>query len=116
MKINFFPTLISVLGAALLAYLFYTMAGEDSPMRKELLISGFVATILCLQCGIGICWGDSRRQANVFAVSVFFFIVFVAEICCFAYWGSTPAWLVITTGLLALLYLLILYGITKAKM
>lgn len=116
MKIKFFPTLISILGAVLLAYLFYTMAGKNSSIRKDLLVSCFVATILCLQCGIGVWWGDSHRQSNVFATSFFFLIVFIVEFFCFAYWGTNTAWLIITTGLFAFLYLLILYGITKAKM
>ena len=116
MKIKLFPTLISFMGAALLSYLFYTIAGKDCPMRKELLILGFSATLLCLQCSIGVWWGDSRRHTNIIAISMFFFIIFVTGFCCFALCGSDPAWLIITVGGGTLLYILILYGITKVKM
>ena len=116
MKINIIPTLITVIAAALLAYLFYTISGAEEQMLKALAISGFVSTGICLECGIGLSFEDSHHTVNSFAISIFFFIVFIVEHCCFAVWGTSQSWLIITTGLLLVLYLLIFYGISKAKM
>lgn len=116
MKVNFVPTLISLIGAVLLAYLFYTMADKENQFLNTLAISGFVSVASCLECGLGIYWGSPHRQANVFAVSLVFFFIFIAEHCCFAIWGNEIPWLVIATGLILLIYILIIYGITKAKM
>lgn len=116
MKVNIVLTLISLIGAALLAYMFYAMADQESKLLNALAISGFVSVVSCLECGLGISWGSPHRQANAFAVSLVFFFIFIAEHCCFAIWGNEIPWLVIATGLILLMYILIIYGITKAKM
>lgn len=116
MKINIVPTLITLIAAALLGYLFYTLSEAEEQMLKALAISGFASIFICLECGIGISFKDSHHSVNSFATSLFFLVVFIAEHCCFAVWGTSQAWLIITTGLLMVLYLLIYYGISKAKM
>ena len=116
MKINIIPTLITLVIAVLLAYLFYTLSDAEDHMLKALAISGFISTCICLECGIGLSFNDAHHTANSFAISLVFFVVFIAEHCCFAAWGTNSAWVIITTGLLLMLYLLIIYGISKAKM
>ncbi len=116
MKINIIPTFISVIAAALLSYLFYSISGAEETMLKALAISGFISTGFCLECGIGISFVDSRPTVSSFAISMFFFLVFIVEHCCFAIWGISESWLIITTGLLLVVYLLLYYGISKAKM
>lgn len=116
MKINIIPTLIVFVAAALLAYLFYTISNAEEQMLKALAVSGFVSIGICLECGIGISFKDSHHTANSFASSIFFLIVFVVEHCCFAIWGTSQEWLIITSGLLLVLFLLVYYGISKTKM
>lgn len=116
MKINIIPTFITFITAALFAYLFYTLSDADGQMLKILAISGFVSIVICMECGIGISFEDSHHTVNSFSTSMFFLIIFIVEHCCFALWGTSQAWLIITTGLLLVLYLLIFYGISKAKM
>ena len=47
MKINIIPTLITLVIAALLAYLFYTLSDAEDHMLKALAISGFISTCIC---------------------------------------------------------------------
>lgn len=116
MKINIVSTLITLIAAALLGYLFYTLSEAEEQMLKALAISGFASIFICLECGIGISFKDSHHTVNSFATSLFFLVIFIVEHCCFAVWGTSQAWLIITTGLLMVLYLIIFYGISKAKM
>ena len=116
MKVNIVLTFISLIGAALLALLFYAMSDRGSQYLNALAISGFVSIASCLECGLGISWDSRHRQANAFAVSLVFFFIFIAEHCCFAIWGKALPWLIIATGFILLIYILIIYGITKAKM
>lgn len=116
MKINIIPTFLTFITAALFAYLFYTLSDAEELMLKTLAISGFASIAICLECGIGISFEDSHHTVNSFAISAFFFVVFIIEHCCFAAWGTSQAWLIITSGLLLVLYLLIFYGISKSKM
>ena len=116
MKININPSLIVLIAAALLAFLFYTLSDAEEQMLKALAISGFVSIGVCLECGIGLSFKDSHHTANSFATSLFFLIVFIVEHCCFAAWGTNRDWLIITSGLLLVLYLLVYYGISKSKM
>lgn len=116
MKINIIPSLIVLMAAALLAYLFYTMSDAEEQMLKALAISGFVSVGICLECGIGLSFKDSHHTVNNFAISIFFLIVFIVEHCCFAACGTKCELLFITSGLLLVLYLLVYYGISKTKM
>ncbi|MCQ2233859.1 MAG: hypothetical protein MJZ24_03840 [Paludibacteraceae bacterium] len=116
MKINIIPSMIVLMVSVLLAYLFYTISDAEEQMLKALAISGFVSIGICLECGIGLSFNDSHHTANSFATSIFFLIVFIVEHCCFAAWGTNHEWLIITTGLLLVLYLFVYYGISKTKM
>lgn len=116
MKINIIPSLIVLIVAALLAFLFYTLSDAEEQMLKALAISGFVTVGVCLECGIGLSFKDSQHTVNSFATSIFFLIVFIVEHCCFAAWGTSWEWLFITSGLLLAFYFLVYYGISKTKM
>lgn len=116
MKVNIILTAISLFGAALLGFLFYNIADPESNLINAVAISGFVTAATCLECGLGISWDSTHRKANALVTSFAFLVFFVIEHCCFAAWGSSLAWLVILTGLALLFYLLVIYGISKAKM
>ncbi len=116
MKPNIILSLISIIAAALFAFLFYLLSDEKGNMLKALAISGFITMACCLEGGIGLSWKDKKHQVNALAASFLFFLIFLVEHCCFAVWGDTPAWLVITSGLLLMLYTMIMYGIKNAKM
>lgn len=116
MKINVVPTVIIVLAALLLGYLFYTISSAEEQMLYALGVSGFVTTTVTMLGGFGISFGDSHYTVNTFALSLFFLLVFVVEHVCFAIWGTSMPALVITTGLTLVVYLLAFYGVTKAKM
>lgn len=116
MKIKIIPSFITLVFAVLFAYFFYTLSDASDQMLKALAISGFISTGICLECGIGLSFTDSHHTANSFAISLAFLVLFIVEHCCFAAWSTSIAWLIITTGVLLALYLLITYGINKAKM
>ena len=115
MKINIIPTLIVLTMSVLLAYLFFIMSDAGEQMPKALAISGFASTVICLEFGFGLSFKKAGRQVNNFAVSLLFFFLFVVEHCCFAVWGTDISWLVVATGLLLVLYLLLIYSINKIK-
>lgn len=116
MKINIIPSLIVLMAASLLAYLFYSMSDAEEQMLNALAISGFVSTGICLECGMGLSFKDSHHTVNSFATSFFFLILFIVEHCCFAIWGTSREWLIIASGLLLVVYLLVYYAISKTKM
>lgn len=116
MKVNVILSVISLIGAALLSFLFYTIAAPESQLLYAVAISGFVTAATCLECGLGISWDSTHRKANAFVTSLAFLAFFVIEHCCFAAWGESLSWLVILTGFALLVYLLIIYGISNAKM
>ena len=115
MKINVVLTTISVLAAALLGYLYYTLSSGESEYMNTLAISGSFSAILSLECGLGISWKSSHYQVNIYATSILFLIFFIIEHCCFAIWTTQPSWIIITTGLLSVIYILITYSIIKSK-
>ena len=116
MKPNVVLSLISFVSAALLAYLFYSIADEESKLLNALAISGFISLAICLELGLGVEWENARYKVNAFAVSILFLITFIVEHCCFAIWGTNQSFLIITTGLLLLIYILIIYAISKTKL
>lgn len=116
MKINIIPSIIVLIAAALLAFLFYTLSDAEEQMLKALAISGFASIFVCLECGIGISFKDSHHNVNNFAISIFFLTIFIVEHLCFAIWEASQEWIIITTGLLLVLYLIIYYGICKANL
>jgi len=116
MKINIIPSLIVLAAAAIFAFLFYTMSNAEEQMLKALAISGFVSIGICLECGIGLSFKDTHHTTNSFATSIFFLIIFIVEHCCFAAWGTSQEWLIVTSGIFLVLYLLVYYGISKTKM
>lgn len=116
MRLNFVLTLMALISALLLAYIYYHLLTDGVPVLNTITISGFVTTAICLECGMGISWKDSRHQVNIFIVSMLFLLLFVIEHSCFAIWGKDMSWLIITTGLLSTLYLFIIYVINQIKM
>ena len=116
MKINIIPTIIMLIISALLASLFYLLSDAGQDMLKALAASAFVTIGFSLVCGFGISFKDSHHTANTVATSLFFCFLFIVEHCCFAIWGTSRAWLLVTSGLMLAIYLLIYYGISKTKM
>ena len=116
MKINIIPTLIAVIASVLFAYLFYSISNAEEKMLNTLAVSSFISFVTCIECGIGISFKDKHHTVNGFAASALFFVLFLVDHCCFAIWGTNPTWVIITTGLLLVMFLLVYYGISKAKM
>ncbi|MCH5175978.1 MAG: hypothetical protein J1F40_08835 [Prevotellaceae bacterium] len=116
MKIKAIPTVIALLLAAILSFLFYLLSNAEAEMLKALALSTFVTVGISLVCGIGVAFKDSQHSVSATAISMLFVIIFIAEHCCFSIWGTSRAWLAVTSGALLAVYLLIYYGISKAKM
>lgn len=113
---NFPLSLISILIAALLGYLGYSVTAVGGSFAIVIAVLSFISTAVCLVCGLGLSWKSSRHKINAAVVSVLFLLLFIVELGCFALWGEKPSWPIITTGLLLLFYTLIVYAISKIKM
>ena len=115
MKIRVIQSCISLGLSALLGYLFFTLAGDDNPIQTTLFISGAISIFICLECALGISWGNRHHSVNIFATSFVFAFILIAEHICFALWGEKIEWPIIATGGLVLVYILIITGIRKTN-
>ncbi len=115
MKVKIIPSIIAAGVAAIMGYLYSTIAGEESAVRIAVAVADSVSLFLCLECAIGIDWCNKHHSVNIFATSSLFSVFLIAESICFAVWGNKIEWPIITSSLLVLCYLLILYGIRKTN-
>jgi len=114
MKIKVIPTLISVFISALCAYAIYSFAATDT--SKLLIAMGaFVCLSITLIGVIGFSLDNSRKAMNIHITSgvfnAIFFIVAIIYACVNDV--NIPSYIIIN-GLLALVWILVVYGISKA--
>lgn len=115
MKFNPLPTLIGVCIAALLAFTAFVLCSETSNVYRLALTGlSFVAFAACSTVFLSK-WEDAHHGVNVRAVTSLFSVVFLTSFGCFALFGQSVEWLVIVSGLLLLVYLLIVYSISNLK-
>lgn len=114
MKINSIPTIIALAISALIGYALYALCKTEG---QELLlgIGGGIATFIPLATALGVRFEQSRTSGNIAALGGAF--TFIMLICCFVYAfvQFTPPAFIIVAGLLVLIFIIIAYGIAKAK-
>lgn len=113
MKVNFVKSVIAIAISGLIAYgYFHFHNGEN----KSLLSLGcFLFTATTLLWTIGINFEFPRTTTMVRTVSGIFFVVALLSNLIFSFTDFSVPFYVIVNGILALIYLLIAYTISKAK-
>jgi hypothetical protein len=113
MKFNLITTIIAIAICLLIAYGFY--AFFDGEQKLLLSVGSFLFLTLTLITVIGIKFDQSRTTVNVRVVSGIFFIIalisnFIFLFCQF----SNPVY-ILTNGILLLVFIFIVYSISKTK-
>lgn len=114
MKANLFLTLISLMLAALVGYLAFNVASGDEYDIVCGICSGicFAATIIPT---IGLQYESGRLATNIKVLSALFFVVFLISHFCFAGFGVKMPYYIITNGILLMVYILVLYKMSKSQ-
>lgn len=113
MKIKVVPALIIAAISALVAYGFYFLCKSD---QKELLLFGSgVITFCTLVAAFALEFKNQRATTNIKVVSILFFVIALICNSIFAFVKIADPVYVIVNGLLLLAWLLVVYGIGRAK-
>lgn len=116
MKLNPLPLLIGVCIAALLAFTCFVLSeSTETAYRMTLAGMSFLAFFSCGTVFLSK-WDNAHHGVNARAVTSLFFVIFAINFGTFAFTGESIEWLVIVSGLLLLVYLLIVYSISNLKM
>jgi len=116
MKINKIPAAIAFLLAILLTYAVYALSKENEPYIVILLFTSFVSLCSSLMGIMGLSLDDNKHNVNIRILSFVFFLLFIIEHGIIACVGVTLSTLIITSGILLLLYYLLFHTISKMKM
>lgn len=114
MKINIVPLFIAIAISALLSYALYCMAVNvvDAPL---LAIAGFIDLGLPLAAAMSFSVENERATFNIKVLSIVFFIILLIINLIFGFIYSTFSTYLIINGLLLLVWILIVYSISKSK-
>lgn len=116
MKINKVTTIIALLLATLLTYAVYALSDENERHIVMLLLMSFVSIATTLLGVMGIYLPSNKHNVNIRILSMVFALMFIIEHASMAILGVSLNALIITTGILLLIYLLLFYTISKATM
>lgn len=113
MKINFIQTIIAIAISLLIAYGLYSFHVSEN--RIPLSASSFVFLAITLILTIGTSFERPRTTTNIRVVSgIFFVIALISSIVFTVFNFSLPSYVIIN-GLLLLIFILIVYSISKAN-
>lgn len=115
MKLNVITSIIAVLIAGLLAYLFYTISKDDDTALATA-IAGFLSLVVVLGGMISVKLQDSKHNTNLRLVSILFILIGLLFYIIAALIGMSTPVVIIVAGLILVLYILAAYTIAKAKM
>lgn len=114
MKLNVIPTIIAVAISALIAFGLYSFAKTED-YQSHLAIASFIALLFPLATTLGAKFEEPRTSANVKTLSGVFFILALIASVLFAFVKFTVPVLVLSEGLILLVWLLVAYAVAKAK-
>lgn len=113
MKVKLIPAIIVVALSALIAYGLYCFCVSDNNLLVSL---GFLVMALCiLLAAFGVGIEPHRTSVNIKVTSIVFFVLALISNAVFAFVQfSTPLYVVVN-GILLLLWLMVVYGIRRAR-
>ncbi|MBP7509192.1 MAG: hypothetical protein KA807_15375 [Prolixibacteraceae bacterium] len=113
MKVNFIRTILAIGISALVAYGFNLfIIGENKIL---LTIGSFILFVVTLLFTIGINFTLSRTTTNIRVVSTIFFAISILVNLSFSIAPFKVEWYIIFSGLILLIYLLIIYSIFNKR-
>lgn len=116
MKITFFPALISVVAAGLIAYLAYHLAQLHFDANDVVVAVGaFVSVVLTLGSMIALKFENERTVVNMRAWSFVAFILTVGINIAFAVLGVLMPFYVVVLGLFLLIHLWVVWKMASIK-
>lgn len=106
-------TLISVCISALFAYALYSISNSENKLLLS--VGGGVFLTITLIATIAAQFSDSRTTTNIKALSGIFFTIGLISHLVYAFISFSPAAYIIPAGLLVLVYMSIVYSISKSS-
>ena len=115
MKVNAVTTILAILIAGLMAYLFYTISkNEDAALATA--IAGFLTLGTILVGMMGVRLQDTKHSTNLrLASSLFLAIALIFHLVA-SLASLKVAFVIIFAGIILILYILAAYSIAKVKM
>lgn len=114
MKVKFIPALVAVLISALIAYGLWNFHNFDNKILLS--VGGFVFCAVTLFCAFGVNFELPRTTTNIRFLSITFFVIALISNLIFCFVNFAVPFYIILNGILLLIFILIVYSITKAKM
>jgi hypothetical protein len=114
MKLNFIPFTISTAMSLIIAYAFYVFGIKD--LKFQYFISGiaFGLSFITLGCTFGVHFNSSRITTNIRTISAVFFVIGILSLVVFKLFFQNVPSLIIFSGILSLIFLLIIYSVNKS--
>tara|TARA_B110000285_G_C15078580_1_gene592162 strand:+ start:816 stop:1160 length:345 start_codon:yes stop_codon:yes gene_type:complete len=113
MKLKIVPALIVLAIAALIAYSMYSFTiGQN---KIIIALGSFLFTAITLLSAIGVSYEKKRTGTNIRALAMLFFFIALLSNIGFVNFPFSQALYIITNGILALIFILIVYFIVGAK-
>ena len=117
MKLNFFPFVISSLISLLIAFLFFVINAEilTKSMQYAYSLSAFIISFSTLTFAFPIQYKSPRLGVNIKLVSIIFFLVLIVSNFLLSVFLFSINWLLIIIGIELLIFLLIIYYLSKTE-
>lgn len=114
MKIKAIPTFIAAAICTLIVYGFFSLCKTP---RQELLlaIGGFVCLFPALGTCLGVRFEQGRTSANLAVIGGVFFVIQLVCLLIFTFVSFSTTSFVVVNGIILLIFLLVTYGVAKAK-
>ncbi|MDR1883122.1 MAG: hypothetical protein LBR26_10140 [Prevotella sp.] len=113
MKVNFVQTLIAIATSLLVAYAFYAFHKGENALLLSCGSFIFLSTTLII--AIGINFNLPRTNVNIKAVAGIFCVIGLIDHIVFSFFDFSIPGYIISNGILLLLFILIIYSISKAS-
>lgn len=116
MKISWFPALLSLMVASVLAWLAYDVAfDEQTDLDLYVAVGTAISVVLTLGVAMACKLENTKVGVNLKVWSSLMFIVILITNFCFAHFGVKMPWYVVVTTCLLVLHLGITSSISKIK-
>jgi len=114
MKVSTIPSLIAIAIAALIAYGFYSF--NDNSNKILLSLGSFLLLGITLVSIIGVRYNSYPSAVNSRSLSVVFFLLALVSHLVFSFVEFTISAYIVTHGILFLLYILLIYYVTRRRL
>jgi|GEM_PF-1752558 len=116
MKFNVVPSLIALGLGCLIAYAFHALGSStmESGLHSAFTLCALLFTCITLLCAIGIDFGTGRITGVIRAVAGSFFLLGIGVLVILALFSNSIPVLIIVMGILTLLFMLVVYAVSRS--